>query len=117
MLDPAMILFDAVIEVSALPDTDWLEQMPRSVLQPAFTVTFDDGFPVCLAAVDNNAFWSAVTCKRFAYKSLGSNQIAVFAEEEFDRVAYTVDCPVQIHPLPVTTRLRRLKRSSSFGEK
>jgi hypothetical protein len=40
MLDPATVLFDAVIEVRALPDTDWLKRTPRSLLQPTLAITF-----------------------------------------------------------------------------
>ena len=66
MLDSAMVLFDAVIELRALPDTDWLKRTPRSLLQPTLAITFEDGLPVCLAAVNDEMSRPAVTCKRLA---------------------------------------------------
>ena len=37
--------------------------------------------------------------KRLAQEAFGRRQVTVFAEEELDRVANTVDGAVEIHPL------------------
>lgn len=64
-----------------------------------------------LAAVDDDAHRSAVARKRLPEKAFGCQQVTVFAEQELDRVATTVDGAVKISPLTTyhLIRLRRLK--------
>ncbi len=49
-----MILLDTVVEVLTLPDPDRLEPTSRAILQTALGITRQDGFPIGLAAVDND---------------------------------------------------------------
>lgn len=52
-----------------------------------------------LAAVDDDAIGPVMALQGFPEEALGSQQVAVLAEPEFDRVADTVDGAVEIHPL------------------
>jgi len=54
---------------------------------------------IFLAAVDDDAIWAAMASKRLSKKTLCSRQVTVFAEEELDRVANTIDGTVEIHTL------------------
>jgi hypothetical protein len=58
-LDGPVILFDAVVQVLALPDADRLQPAIRMVLQAVRRVTRQDGFPVGLAPVHDNALGPA----------------------------------------------------------
>ncbi len=98
--DGAMILLDPIVEVSTLPDPDRLEPASRTVLKTALGITRQDGFPVGLAAVDDDPFGSAVPVQRRAQKPFGSNEVPSFAEPELDRIAMVVDGPVEIRPTP-----------------
>jgi hypothetical protein len=53
-----------------------------------------------LASVDDDALGVTVTLERLAQKSLGSGQIAPFAEPELNGVAMVVDGSIEIHPSP-----------------
>ncbi|GLS17830.1 hypothetical protein GCM10007874_08450 [Labrys miyagiensis] len=55
-----MILLDPVVEVLAPADTNWFQRAAGSVQQPALAVTGNDGLPVCLAAINDNALRPAV---------------------------------------------------------
>jgi hypothetical protein len=96
--DGAVILLDAVIEILALPDLDRLQLAPRSVLKPALGTTRQNGFPIRLAAVDDDPLGLAMPLERFAQKPFGSSEIAPLAEPELNRVAVAVDRPVKVHP-------------------
>jgi hypothetical protein len=99
--DSAVILLDAVVEILTLPDPDRLEPASWPVLQPALGITRQDGFPVGLAAVDDNPLGPAVPLERLAQEPLGRSQIAPLAEPELNRVAVAVDSPIEI-PLMAT---------------
>ncbi|MDH6231646.1 hypothetical protein M2281_002244 [Mesorhizobium soli] len=60
-------------------------------MQPAFAIAVNDRLPIRLAAIDDNTIGSAAPPQSFAKKAFGSQQIAMFAEEEFDRVTEAID--------------------------
>jgi hypothetical protein len=41
-----MVLFDPIVEVFAVSNTDWLQSSPRLILQPVLGVTAHERFPV-----------------------------------------------------------------------
>jgi hypothetical protein len=68
------------------------------VLQPALGITRQDGFPIGLAAVDDDPLGPAMPLERLAQELLGSNEVPSFAEPELNRVAVAVDSPVKVRP-------------------
>jgi hypothetical protein len=54
---------------------------------------------VGLAAVDDNAVRTSVTIQCLPEEAFRCRQIPVLAEPEFDRIADTIDSPVEKHPL------------------
>lgn len=99
-LDAPMILLDAVIEVLALADADRLRPAPGAILQSTCGIAGNDGFPVGLTAVDDDAIGTAMACQRFCEETLGGRQIPVFTEPELDAVADAVDGAIEVHPSP-----------------
>jgi hypothetical protein len=57
-----------------------------------------DGFPIGLAAVDDDPLGPAVPLECLSQKPLGRSQIAPLTEPEFDCVTVAVDCAVKKHP-------------------
>ena len=94
-----MILFDTVVEILALADSDWLQCSSRLISQTAFKIARSDGFLIGLAAVDDDAFRPAMALQGLPQEAFGHRQVTVFAEEEFDRIAKAVDGAIEIHPL------------------
>ncbi len=54
--------------------------------------------------VDGNFLWGAVPANGFGQKPLGRLLIPSGGEEEVNRLARFIDCPIQIHPLPLETK-------------
>jgi hypothetical protein len=94
--DSAMILFNTVVELLALPDPDRLEPASWTVLRPALGITRQDGFTIGLTAVDDDPLRPAVPLQRLAQKALSSNEIPQFTEPELNRVAVAVDSSVKV---------------------
>jgi hypothetical protein len=59
--DSPVVLLDPVVQVLALPDSDWLQWPLRRVPKLAFAIAGNDRLPVRLAAVDDDTVWSAMT--------------------------------------------------------
>jgi len=70
----------------------------RAALPSMCRVAGNNGFPVGLASVDDDAIGTAMTLQRLSKEALGRRQIPMLAEMEFDRVADAVDGSVEIHP-------------------
>src|SRR3712207_1488726 len=68
------------------------------VLQTALGITRQDGFPIGLAAVDDDPLGPAVPLERLAQEPLGSGEVTPFAEPELDGVTMAVDGAVKVHP-------------------
>jgi hypothetical protein len=85
----------------ALPDPDRLQPAPRSVPQAVCGIAGHDGFPVRLAAVDENPIGVAMPSEGFPEEGLRGRQIALLAEMELNRITEAVD----------------LKRFNNSGEK
>ena len=97
--DPSMVLLDSVVEIFARPDRDRFLFIPAiSALQPVGRITGKDCFPICLAAIDDDAIRAAMTVESLVEEQLCRSKIAVFAEEKLDRIANAVDRPVEVHP-------------------
>lgn len=94
-----MILFDAVVEILALADSDWLQCSSRLISQTVFKIARLDGLEIGLAAVDDDTFWPAMALQDLQQEAFGRRRVTVFAEEEFDRIAEAVDGAIEIHPL------------------
>ncbi|CCV03027.1 hypothetical protein MESS2_1000041 [Mesorhizobium metallidurans STM 2683] len=84
-------LLDPIVEVLALADADRLQRSSRSIPQTVFGVAGNDRLMIGRAAVDDDAIRSAVALQGLPEEALGCRQVAVFAEEELDRVADAVD--------------------------
>ena len=90
-LDGTMVLLDAIIEVGTLPDPDRLQLASRPILEPTCRSAGQNGFPVGLAAVDDDPLRTAVVLQRLAQEPFGGREIAPLTEPELDRVAIAVD--------------------------
>lgn len=66
--------------------------------QLSFLVTCDDCLAVGLAAANDNWLRVAMSRQCLSDETPGSQQIALFSDEELDRVAQAVDGAVEIHP-------------------
>ena len=98
-LDPPMVLLDAVVEVAVSADLDPPQPTPRAIPQSICRIAGNDGFPVGLAAIDDDAIGTAVARQCFCEEALGRWQISILAEPELDRVADAVDGAIEVHPL------------------
>jgi hypothetical protein len=109
LFDEAVILFDAVVQILALPNADRLQSVPRSVPQAVCRIAGRDGFLVGLAAVDDDAAGTAVPLERLGQEALRRRQVAVFAEIELDRVTKAVDgaLPLRTSEVPRVFRAPR----------
>ena len=93
-----MVLLNAVVKILALADPDRLQSTSQAVLRSMCRIAGNNGFPVGLASVDDDAIGTAITLQRLSKEALGCRQIPMLAEMEFDRVADAVDGSVEIHP-------------------
>lgn len=82
-----------------------------SALQPVSRITGKDSFPICLAAIHDDAIRAAMTVESLVEEPLCRSKIAIFAEEKLDRVTNAVDgagvrlqyvLPVESYALTVT---------------
>jgi hypothetical protein len=82
-----MILLNPVVQVLALADPDRFQPAPGAVLQSMCRVAGNDGLPISLATVNDDAIGSAMTLERFPEEALGRWQIPMLTEPELDRIA------------------------------
>src|SRR5919107_3225400 len=64
----------------------------------ALYITQQDGFPIGLAAVDDDPLGPAVPFECLGQEALGRSQVAPLTEPEFHCVTVAVDGTVQVHP-------------------
>src|SRR5690606_17882218 len=94
-----MILFNPIIQILTLADFDRLQPAPRTILQAICGVTGSDSRVVGLATINNDAAWPAQPIQRLCEEPFGRLQATLLAVPEFDRVAVTVECAVEVHAL------------------
>lgn len=72
-VDAPMILFDAIVEIPALVDSDRLQSSPGSIPRAIFKIARSDGLVVGLAAVDDNTLRPAMALQGFRKKRLADS--------------------------------------------
>lgn len=98
-LDPSMILLDPVVQIFAVADQDRGPGSRSPGCQAMRRITLDNGFPIGLAAVNDDAIRPAVASESLSDEALCRQKIPMFAETELDGVANAVNGAVEIHPL------------------
>jgi hypothetical protein len=102
-------MLNAIIEIDALPDTDWFQLAP--FLQPVRHIAGQDRFMVGLAPITGNPPWSAVSLEILAKKSLCGGEILPHAKPDINRVTGAVEIlPLASDRTPAEVELLQQER-------